>query len=61
MQLKLTYLLKLKLATKISLYMAVVLSNILYSTQTWTVYPRHVCILDRFHIRCLGKILHIRW
>ncbi|XP_063616513.1 uncharacterized protein LOC134789795 [Cydia splendana] len=52
---------RLKLATKISVYMAVVLPNLLYSTETWTVYRRHICTLDRFHLRCLRKILKIRW
>ncbi|KAL0809101.1 hypothetical protein ABMA28_012726 [Loxostege sticticalis] len=41
--------------------MAVVLPNILYSAETWTVYRRHIRMLDRFHLKCLRKILHIRW
>ncbi|KAL0860281.1 hypothetical protein ABMA27_009699 [Loxostege sticticalis] len=41
--------------------MAVVLPNILYSAETWTVYRRHIRMLDRFHLRCLRKILNIRW
>lgn len=51
----------LKLSTKISVYMAVVLPNILYSAETWTIYRRHIRMLDRFHLRCLRKILKIRW
>ena len=51
----------LKLGTKISVYMAVVLPNILYSAETWTVYSRHVRMLDRFHLGCLRRILNIRW
>ncbi|CAH2096605.1 unnamed protein product [Euphydryas editha] len=51
----------LKLETKISVYMAVVLPNILYSSETWTVYRRHIRALDRFHLKCLRKILNIRW
>lgn len=51
----------LKLATKISVYMAIVLPNILYSAETWTVYRRHIRTLDQFHLKCLRKILKIRW
>ncbi|XP_061724969.1 uncharacterized protein LOC133530908 [Cydia pomonella] len=51
----------LKLATKISIYMAVVLPNILYSSETWTVYRRHIRTLDRFDLKCLRKILKISW
>lgn len=51
----------LKLTTKISVYMAIVLPNILYSAETWTVYSRHIRMLDQFHLRCLRKILNIRW
>ncbi|XP_045446396.1 uncharacterized protein LOC123654541 [Melitaea cinxia] len=51
----------LRLATKISVYMAVVLPNILYAAETWTVYRRHIQTLDRFHLNCLRKILNIRW
>ena len=50
----------LKLATKISVYMAVVQPNILYSAETWTLYRRHIRMLDRFHLRCLRKILRIQ-
>ncbi|KAG7295806.1 hypothetical protein JYU34_004672 [Plutella xylostella] len=41
--------------------MAVVLPNIMYAAETWTVYRRHIRMLDRFHLRCLRKILNIRW
>ncbi|CAK1597804.1 unnamed protein product [Parnassius mnemosyne] len=51
----------LKLATKIGIYKAVVLPNILYSSESWTVYRRHIRTLDRFHLQCLRKILNIRW
>lgn len=51
----------LKLRTKIAVYMAIVLPNILYSAETWTPYRRHIRMLDRFHLKCLRKILNIRW
>ena len=51
----------LKLATKISIYMAIVLPNLLYSSETWCVYRRHIRTLDRFHLKCLRTIMKIRW
>lgn len=51
----------LKLATKIDIYRAVVLPSLLYSSESWTVYCRHIRALDRFHMKCLRKILNIRW
>lgn len=51
----------LKLATKISVYMAIVLPNLLYSSETWCVYRRHIRTLDRFHLKCLRTIMKIRW
>ena len=51
----------LKISTKVSVYMAVVLPCILYSAETWTLYRRHIKQLDRFHLKCLRKILNIRW
>lgn len=51
----------IKLGTKIKVYMAVVLPNILYSSETWCLYRRHIRILDRFHLKCLRDILNIKW
>ncbi|KAJ2950085.1 hypothetical protein O0L34_g11426 [Tuta absoluta] len=51
----------LKLATKISVYMAIVLPNLLYSSETWCVYRHHIRTLDRFHLKCLRTIMKIRW
>ncbi|KAJ2944521.1 hypothetical protein O0L34_g3866 [Tuta absoluta] len=50
-----------KLATKISVYMAIVLPNLLYSSETWVLYRKHIRVLDRFHVRCLRKIMNIKW
>ena len=47
--------------TKIAVYKACVLSTLLYGCQTWNVYVRHINRLERFHARCLRKILGIRW
>lgn len=41
--------------------MAIVLPNLLYSSETWCVYRRHIRTLDRFHLKCLRSIMKIRW
>lgn len=51
----------LKLATKVSVYMAIVLPNLLYSSETWCLYRCHIRALDRFHLKCLRSIMKIRW
>jgi len=49
------------LETKIDVYCAVVLSILLYSCETWTIYRRHIHGLDKFHLRCLRQIIGIKW
>lgn len=49
------------LSTKVAVYRAVVLSTLLYGCETWTIYRRHVRILDQFHMKCLRRIAHIKW
>ena len=49
------------LQTKVSVYRAVVLSSLLYGCEAWTIYRRHVRMLDQFHMKCLRRIAHIRW
>ena len=49
------------LSTKIKVYRAVVLTALLYSCETWTVYKRHERRLQHFHLCCLRNLLHIRW
>lgn len=51
----------IKLPTKISVYMAIVLPNLLYSSETWCLYRHQIRTLDRFHLKCLRKIMNIRW
>ncbi|KAL8582730.1 hypothetical protein ACOMHN_051516 [Nucella lapillus] len=50
-----------KLETKCAVYRAVVLTALLYGCESWTVYRRHVKLLDQFHQRCLRRILNIKW
>ena len=38
-----------------------VLSTLLYGSETWTVYRRHIRSLDQFHIRHLRNLLGIKW
>uniref|UniRef100_A0A803TM72 ribonuclease H n=1 Tax=Anolis carolinensis TaxID=28377 RepID=A0A803TM72_ANOCA len=47
--------------TKVLVYKAIVLPTLLYACKTWTVYRRHTKLLERFHQRCLRKILQISW
>ena len=51
----------LKSETKILVYRAVVVPTLLYASETWTTYKRHIKALDKFHQRCLRKILKINW
>ena len=37
------------------------MSTLLYASETWTTYQRHVRALDRFHQQCLRQILGIKW
>ena len=50
----------IRLDTKLKVYKAVVLPNLLYASETWTVYQRHAKRLDHFHLSCLRKLLKIR-
>lgn len=52
---------RLTLKTKIQIYRACVLSTLLYSSETWTPYSGHVRRLNVFHLRCLRKLMGIRW
>ena len=51
----------LSLQTKLKVYRAAVLPSLLYACETWTVYSRHAKQLNAFHMRCLRRLLNIRW
>ena len=51
----------LKCKTKIRVYRPVVLTTLLYSSETWVTYHSHIRPLERFHQRCLRTILNIHW
>ncbi|XP_005099528.1 uncharacterized protein LOC101859485 [Aplysia californica] len=45
---------------QIKVYKAVVLSSLLYGSETWTLYSKHIDKLEQFHQRALHGILGIR-
>jgi hypothetical protein len=47
--------------TKLSVYEACVLTALLYGSETWTTYRRHVKLLERFHQNCIRRIQNIKW
>ena len=47
--------------TKLCVYKACVLSTLLDTSEVWITYSRHEKKLDSFHLRCLHRILRIRW
>ena len=47
--------------TKLSVYEACVLTALLYGSETWTTYRRHIKLLERFHQNCIRRILNIKW
>ncbi|XP_076034554.1 uncharacterized protein LOC143021149 [Oratosquilla oratoria] len=47
--------------TKMAVYNAVVIPTLLYASETWTTYRRHLDTLEKFHQRCLRSILNISW
>ncbi|CAH1249728.1 Hypp8672 [Branchiostoma lanceolatum] len=51
----------LKKGTKVSVYRAVVLTTLLYGSESWVTYRQHLRLLERFHQRCLRSILNIHW
>ena len=50
-----------RLATKMAVYKAIVLTTLLYGCEAWITYRRHIKKLDAFHMRCLRRILRITW
>ncbi|KAJ3614980.1 hypothetical protein NHX12_018549 [Muraenolepis orangiensis] len=51
----------LQAKTKILVYKAVVLPTLLYGSEAWTTYSRHLKALEAYHQRSLRKILRISW
>lgn len=51
----------LKLLTKIAVYRAIVVSSLLYASETWPLYRKRITKLDLFHLKCLRDIMNIHW
>ena len=52
---------QLTTATRLRVYQACVLSTLLYGSESWTTYSSQENRLNTFHLRCLRRLLHIRW
>ena len=51
----------LRLSTKIQVYRAVVVPNLLYGAETRVSHRKQIRLLERFYQRCLRSILGIKW
>ena len=51
----------LSIHTKVEVYTAVCLSILLYGSESWTIYARHLKTLEAWHIRSLRVILNVTW
>ena len=47
--------------TKALVYQTCVLSTLLYGSESWTAYVRQEKRLNSFHLRCLRRLLKIKW
>ena len=47
--------------TKILVYKACVLSTLLYGSECWCLYSKQERRLNAFHMKCLRRILDIKW
>ena len=52
---------KLSIRTKSNVYCACVCSTLLYGSETWTLSSLQEKKINTFHLRCLRRILKIRW
>ncbi|KAG7170788.1 Retrovirus-related Pol polyprotein from type-1 retrotransposable element R2-like [Homarus americanus] len=47
--------------TKTAVYLAVCISTLIYASETWMPYKRHIQMLENFHTRCLKRTFGISW
>ena len=52
---------RLSLSTKTRIYQTLVVSVLLYASETWTLLAADVKTLEVFHMKCQRQILSIRW
>ena len=51
----------ISLETKISVYIAGVLTTLLSGSEAWTAYKKQILHIDAFHMRCLRSICGLKW
>jgi len=51
----------IRIDTKLKVYRAIVITTLLYGSETWTTYRRHIAALEKFHQRCLRRMMNIKW
>jgi hypothetical protein len=51
----------IRLATKVAVYKAVVLTSLLCGCESWTLHRRNIAKLDQFQLRCPRRRAYIRW
>ena len=52
---------KLSVKTNMAVYIACVISTLLYGSETWTTYAGQESRFNRFHLRSIRRILDISW
>ncbi|KAI5732115.1 hypothetical protein M8J77_021794 [Diaphorina citri] len=52
---------EISLKTKLQIYQTVVLSTLLYSSETWTVLSADLKKLNAFHLKSLRTICRVKW
>ena len=52
---------ELRKDNKVLVYKAVCINTLLYGRDAWVTYRCHLKTLEKFHQRCLRKVLCIRW
>jgi hypothetical protein len=51
----------IRLYTEIKVYKAIIVTTLLYCSETWTTYQRHISKLEKFQQHCLCKMMMIKW
>jgi len=51
----------LSIQTKVRVYQTLVLSILLYASETWTLLAGDIKAIKSFHMKCQRRILGIRW
>jgi len=51
----------LSIQTKVRVYQTLVLSVMLYASETWTSLASDMKAIESFHMKCQRRILEIRW